>query len=83
MKLHHTTPLITLSMRMLLPFVFGSVHPMLDNGVVCSGHAVSLLYSTADSIVFDTADYIGLTLCVTVLNDFHFGPCGHVLFVNH
>ena len=82
MKLHHTTPLITLSMRMLLPFVFDSAQPLLDNGV-CSGHAVSLLYSTADSIVFDSADYIGLTLCIAVLNGFHFGPCGRVLFVNH
>ena len=82
MKLHHSTPLITLSMGMLLPFVFDSVHPLLGNGV-CSGHAVSLLYSTADSIVFGSADYIGLALCVTVLNGFHFGPCGRVLFVNH
>ena len=82
MKLHHTTPLITLSMRMLLPFVFDSAQPLLDNGV-CSGHAVSLLYSTADSIVFGSADYIGLALCVAVLNGFHFGPCGRVLFINH
>ena len=67
---------------MLLPFVFDSAHPLLDNGI-CSGHAVSLLYSTAESIVFDSADYIGLTLCVVVLNGFHFGPCGRVLFVNH
>ena len=78
----HNTPLITLSMRTLLPFVFDSAQPLLDNGT-CSGHAVSLLYSTADSIVFGSADYIGLTMCVTVLNGFHFGPCGRVLFVKH
>ena len=67
---------------MLLPFVFDSAQPLLDNDV-CSGHAVSLLYSTAESIVFDSADYIGLALCVVVLNGFHFGPCGRVLFVKH
>ena len=67
---------------MLLPFVFDSVQPLLGNGV-CSGHAVSLLYSTAESIALGSADYIGLTLCVAVLNGFHFGPCGRVLFVNH
>ena len=82
MKLHHSTPLITLSMRMLLLFVFDSAQPLLDNGV-CSGHTVSLLYSTAESIVLGSADYIGLTLCVVVLNGFHFGPCGRVLFINH
>ena len=82
MKLHHYTPLITLSMRTLLPFVFDSAQPLSGNGV-CSGHAVSLLYSTAESIVFDSADYIGLTLCVVVLNGFHFGPCGRVLFIKH
>ena len=62
--------------------MFDSAQPLLDNGV-CSGHAVSLLYSTAESIVFGSADYIGLALYATVLNGFHFGPCGRVLFVNH
>ena len=62
--------------------MFDSAQPFLDNGV-CSGHAVSLLYSTADSIVFGSADYIGLALCVAVLNGFHFGSCGRVLFTNH